>query len=140
MAFLVIVTIFFNTGEGERSFAKNSKENMKENFIVNSTSEDMLLMLIFPRVEKIIGEKYEKQSGENVSWDYGRVHSVDFVIGKDDVWYEMELSLLIGEVVKKEDLVRLRIDAPHIRVEGPQSDAEVINNVKVDVIKYIKSE
>ena len=74
---------------------------MKEDFIVNSTSEDMLLMLIFPKVEKIIGERYEKQSGKNVSWNYGRVHSVDFVIGKDDVWYEMEMSLLIGESVKR---------------------------------------
>ncbi len=103
------------------------------------TTEDILLGLIRPKVEQIVQKQYGQK---DLVTNFGRVHSAGLVHGfakhenDDDGWFQIKMSVLVGEPpnVNMDGMV-IRVDAPYIG----EHRSDNIKDIQVDLIKYWKS-
>ncbi|TDK58170.1 DUF3888 domain-containing protein [Bacillus salipaludis] len=115
---------------------KGNKVKVKKE--IYATTEDILLRLMEPKVNKIITDKYGKQ----MSWRIEKIRDVALIadhIKKDsEVWYDMKMFVKVNEAEKSDfqsyDDIEVRIDIPnmftHDRYKNTNSD------MKVTLLKY----
>ncbi|QOK30086.1 hypothetical protein IIE26_27350 (plasmid) [Cytobacillus oceanisediminis] len=59
---------------------------------------------------------------------------------KDGGWYQLDMNVIVGEGQVNVDRIILKIDSPYIGMSGSKKPiaTDDIDNVKVELIKYIK--
>jgi hypothetical protein len=127
-------------GSADLVSAKVSEEGkIKKN--IYATTEDILLMIISPKVENIIQEKY----GQKMTWNVQKVARVDLIIDhtqkESDAWYEMKLAVDVSDpqMEKPEwklDFIKLKIDMPNLLTHRGTVGSDEIKDIKVDLIDY----
>lgn len=102
-----------------------------------ATTEDILIKVIEPDLNKIIADKY----GEEKHWQIGKVTRVALMIDhtkKDsDIWYEMNMYVRVdGDKEDKVllDDIRIRIDIPNMYTEDRYKERK--SDIKVTLLKY----
>ncbi|MBD8590026.1 hypothetical protein IFT92_19740 [Peribacillus simplex] len=124
-------------------FAKG-KEDTPERVNGYVSTEDILLSLIEPKLNKIVKDQYGKEMIINPL----KIHDVANMLkgtcekGTDscDGWFQLDLTILVGEPSEnpKIDSIILKIDAPNIGGTAPHLVSEEIKDIKVELVKYIK--
>ena len=108
---------------------------------VYATTEDILLMIISPKVENIIQEKY----GQKMTWNVQKVARVDLIIDhtqkESDAWYEMKLAVIVADPQNekpewKSDFIKLKIDMPNLLPDREAKGSDEIKDIKIDLINY----
>ncbi|WP_042355646.1 hypothetical protein [Bacillus rubiinfantis] len=106
------------------------------------TSEDILLALIEPKIEKMVRDQYKKDSPKvkplKVT-EAGMVYHplADQSDGEGGIWFQLEVLLLVGDDSEhpKIDRVVVKIDAPYISGEGASDKME---GITVELVEYEK--
>ncbi|MGE8081913.1 hypothetical protein [Peribacillus loiseleuriae] len=91
--FFTILLIFSTTNSVNAEVSKEGK--IKKD--VDATTEDILLTIIEPKLEKIIQDKY----GHKMSWHVQKVSKVGLIIDhtqkESEAWYEMTLAAQVSD-------------------------------------------
>lgn len=100
-----------------------------------ATSEDILLKIIEPNLNKIITEKYGKQ----MDWQISKVLKVGQIVDhtkeESEYWYQVKLAVRLENEL---DLINIRIDIPNL-FSGDRYE-EVNSKVKISLIEYTQLE
>lgn len=136
--FLLAISLFSGTN------LTNAKTETPERIPAYRTTEDILITIINPRLNKIVEEQYGKRMIVNPL----RVHDVAVMEklistkGRDkwDSWYEVRMSILVGDPSEKpkRDVIVLKIDAPYIGGPVRNIANDKIEGITVDLVKYYK--
>ncbi|MFB7142778.1 DUF3888 domain-containing protein [Gottfriedia sp. NPDC056225] len=122
----------------------NAKEYKPERVQAYYTTEDILLAIIKPKLDKIVSQQYGKQMVVNPLrfYDVAIMEKALSIKGKDkwEGWFQVELSILVGDPSEnpKRDSVTLKIDAPNVGGDAHHIKTNEINDIKVELVKYIK--
>lgn len=137
---IMLFSLALILGSGNLVSAKLSEEGkIKKN--VYATTEDILLMIISPKVENIIQEKY----GQKMTWNVQKVARVDLIIDhtqkESDAWYEMKLAVVVADPQNKKpewklDFIKLKIDMPNLLPDREAKGSDEIKDIKIDLINY----
>lgn len=108
------------------------------------TTEDVLMALIKPKLDKIVKDQYGKEMIVNPM----KVNNVAIITkpgstkGKDEFegWYELDMSMMVGEPDKNPswDHISLKVDAPNIGGTAPHVISDKIEGIEVELVKYYK--
>jgi hypothetical protein len=135
----IIVLVFtillvFATSNLANAEVTESGKVMKEGY---ATTEDILIKMLEPDLNKIITDKY----GEEKSWQMGKVAKVALMVDHtkkpSDIWYEMKMFVRVYDDNKdKEELdnIVIRIDIPNMFTEDMYKERK--SDIKVTLIKY----
>jgi len=137
---IMLFSLALILGSGNLVSAKVSEEGkIKKN--VYATTEDILLMIISPKVENIIQEKY----GQKMTWNVQKVARVDLIIDhtkkESDAWYEMKLAVYVADPQKEKpewklDFIKLKIDMPNLLTDREAKGSDKIKDINIDLIDY----
>ncbi|MCK1998941.1 DUF3888 domain-containing protein [Psychrobacillus psychrodurans] len=96
-----------------------------------ATSEDILISLIEPDINRIIKEKY----GQQRDWEVSKISKVGLIADhtkeKSEYWYQMKLGVRIENDL---DLIDIRIDIPNLYTENRYNEEN--SRIKVSLIEY----
>ncbi|TQR15504.1 DUF3888 domain-containing protein [Psychrobacillus vulpis] len=135
--FLLLVLLTFSFSNFASSEVKEASKIKKDTY---ATSEDILIKLIEPDINRIIKEKY----GKEMIWQVDKVIKVGLIMDhtkkNSDYWYHMKLSVRpqSEEVGKADelDIVDIRIDVPNIY--GRDRYKETNSKMKITLIEYFQ--
>ncbi|WP_417898320.1 DUF3888 domain-containing protein [Bacillus haimaensis] len=104
---------------------------------IYATTQDILLMMMEPELNKVITDKY----GEERHWQIAKVTKValiaDHTKKNSDIWYEINLFVRVDDKEPgKESLdeVQMRIDIPNMFTSDRFKERK--DDMKVTLIKY----
>ncbi|KKI91864.1 hypothetical protein WQ54_12075 [Bacillus sp. SA1-12] len=106
-----------------------------------ATTEDVLLNLMEPKLNKIITEKY----GKEMSWYVDNVTKVELIVdhtkNPTDVWYDMKFAVRVHNPDKKGhepllDIIEVRVDIPNLLTEDRYKETE--STLTLKLIDYIQ--
>lgn len=101
-----------------------------------ATSEDVLLRLIEPQLNKIITDKY----GKEVTWQVDKVAKVGLILdhtkNPSDVWYDMKFAVRVFDDGSNGqecllDMVEVRVDIPNIYTTDRYKEMKPTMTVKL---------
>ncbi|MGM0877949.1 MAG: hypothetical protein ACQEWV_25295 [Bacillota bacterium] len=101
-----------------------------------ATTEDVLLNLMEPKLNKIITEKY----GKEMSWYVDNVTKVGLVVdhtkNPTDVWYDMKFAVRVHDPDKEGhepllDIIEVRVDIPNLLTEDRYKETESMMTLKL---------
>jgi hypothetical protein len=124
-------------------FAKGA-ENLPVRVDSYFTTEDVLLSLIEPKLNKIVKDQYGKEMIINPLkiQEVAAIHKGLAQKGKSngEGWFQLDMSILVGEPSENPTLdnMIIKIDAPNIGGTAPHLVSEEIEDIKVELVKYIK--
>ena len=109
------------------------------------TSEDILLALIEPKIEKIVQDQYKRKFSKVKPlkvMEAGMVYHplADQSNGEGGIWFQIDVLILVGDVKKQPKIDRavLKIDAPYIVGEDSQFASDKIKGITVELVEYKK--
>lgn len=132
---LVFTTLLiFTTSNIANAEVSESGKIKKEGYV---TTEDILINLIEPNINKIITDKYGKES----TWQIGKVIKVSLIADhtkkNSEYWYEMIIHARVhDDEINKEllDSLRIRIDIPNMYTSDRYKERNT--DTKVTLITY----
>ena len=109
------------------------------------TSEDILLALIEPKIEKIVQDQYKRKFPQVKPlkvMEAGMVYHplVDQSNGEGGIWFQIDVLILVSDVKKQPKIDRavLKIGAPYIVGEDSQFASDKIEGITVELVEYKK--
>lgn len=102
-----------------------------------ATTEDILITMIEPELNKIITEKY----GEEKTWQIGRVMKVSLIADHtketSEFCYEMIMGVKVNDDINEKELsdsIHIKIDIPNMYTRDKYKKRNT--NMKVSLVKY----
>ena len=101
-----------------------------------ATTEDVLLRLMEPKLNKIITEKY----GKEMSWYVDNVVKVGLILdhtkNPSDVWYDMQFAVRVHDRDKEGneqllDMIEVRVDIPNLLTGDRYKETESMMTLKL---------